>query len=354
VKLHHRWSFLAISALLAFSAAPAQSHAYVLIADRAQDRILKYSDDGEFLNVVVHDVANLGGAGNAHGPGSLALSPDGTKLYLGSLNNKVVRYDFNGTTASNPQVYVSNGASTIADPGGVLAAPGGSTVYVANRGFGFSDAVARLDADGVSQGADLGGGGFTGRTGLAYSPSGELLAGVFGSDFMGGGPGGGVVRYDSGAGAFVPLVPNSSAIAGVASLLVHGNDLYLTAAVGADFQGRIAKYNATTGAIDAGFGAGGLITPALSFPSGLTPTADGTGFLVSMLTFATTGAGRVDRYLYDGSYAGVWADNSNANPALGFVEATALLHVPEPTTLSGAAVLAIGVVIRRRALTRRT
>lgn len=354
MKLLGRWLALTVLVILLNLAASAACHAYVLIADRPQDRILKYSDDGVFLNVVVQDVANLGGEGNAHGPGSLALSPDGTKLYLGSLNNKVVRYDFNGTTASNPQVYVSNGLSTIADPGGVLVAPTGSTVYIANRGFGFSDAVARLDANGVSQGADLGGGGFTGRTGLAYNPSGELLAGVFGSDFMGGGPGGGVVRYDSGAAAFVPLVSNSASTAGVASLLVHGNDLYLTASVGQDFQGRIAKYNVATGAIDSSFGTGGLITPGLSFPSGLTPSADGAGFLVSMLTFATTGAGRVDRYLYDGTYAGIWANNSNANPALGFVEATALLHVPEPATLSGAAVLALGAIIRRRAMARRT
>ena len=150
MKLHRRWSVFAISALLAFFAASAASHADVLVADRPQDRVLKYSDNGAFLNVVVQDVANLGGPGNAHGPGSLALSPDGTKLYLGSLNNKVVRYDFNGTTASNSQVYVSNGLSTIADPGGVLVAPGGSTVYVANRGFGFSDAVAPTSAAAAS------------------------------------------------------------------------------------------------------------------------------------------------------------------------------------------------------------
>ncbi len=354
MKLHCRWAVLATVALLLEVVGSATTHAYVLVGDRPQDRILKYSDSGAFLGVVVQDIANLGGVGNAHGPSALALSPDGTKLYVASLNNKVVRYDFNGTAAGNPQVYVSNGASTIADPGGVIVSPSGSTVYVANRGFGFSDAVARLDANGVSQGADLGGGGISGRTGLAFNPGGELLAGVFGSDFMGGGTGGGVVRYDAASSSFVPLVPNSLAIAGVSSLLVHGNDLYLTAAVGGDFQGRIGKYNVATGVADASFGTGGLIIPPLSFPAGLAATADGSGFLVSMLTFAATGSGRIDRYLFDGTPMGVWANNSTANPALGFVEATALLQVvPEPSTLAGAGVLAIGLAVRRRSTRRR-
>jgi hypothetical protein len=354
VKLH-RWSALALAALLLNFAASAVSFGYVLIADRPQNRILKYSDSGTFLNVVVEDATNLGGVGNASGPNALGVTPDGTKLFVSSLNSSVVRYDFNGTTASNPLKIVSNTGSTINDPGGILVAPGGPIVYVANRGFGFADSVARFDFAGIGIGDDLDGGGFTGRTGLAYSPSFDVLAGVFGSDFMGGGPGGGVVRYDEANMTFVPLVPNSPAIAGVASLLVNGNDLYLTASVGADFQGRVAKYNVATGAIDATWGTGGLITPALSFPSGLTETADGSGFLVSMLTFATTGAGRVDRYLYDGTPMGVWASNSTANPALGFVEATALLQVvPEPSTLTGALMLGIGMVRRHRTAARRS
>lgn len=344
MSLPRRWAVALCAAVLACFACVSFSHAYVLIADRPQNRILKYSDAGTFLGVVVEDAANLGGVGNASGPSALALSPDRTKLYVSSLNNSVVRYDFNGTLASNPQKYVSNGASTINDPGGVLVSPTGTTVYASNRGFGFADSVAQLDANGVSQGPDLAGGGFTGRTGLAFNPGGQLLAGTFGTDFMGGGPGGGVVRYDAGASSFVPLIANSPSLAGVASLLVNGDDLYVTASVGADFQGRIGKFNVNTGAPDAAFGTGGLITPPLSFPSGLTRSGDGNGLLVSMLTFTTTGAGRVDRYGFDGTNLGVWADNSTANPALGFVEATALLQVvPEPTTLVGTGVAALGL-----------
>lgn len=353
MKFQHRWAVRITAVLICVFAGATTSRAYVLIADRPQNRILKYNDGGSFLGVVIQDAANLGGAGNQSGPSALALSPDGSKLYVASLNSSVVRYDFNGTTATNPQKYVSNGQSSINDPGGIIVAPTGATVYVSSRGFGFSESVARLDPNGVSQGSDLAGGGFTGRTGLAFNPGGALLSGAFGTDFMGGGPGGGVVRYDSGAASFVTLVPNSQATAGVASLLVNGNDLYVTASVGPDFQGRIAKFNVTTGAPDGSFGTGGLITPQLSFPSGLTSTADGSGFLVSMLTFTNTGAGRIDRYLFDGTHMGVWANNSTANPAQGFVEATALLHVvPEPSTIAGAVMLAMGVATLRRSIRR--
>jgi DNA-binding beta-propeller fold protein YncE len=352
MKLCQRRAFLRtpLAALLVLFCWASVSHAYVLIADRPQKRILKYSDSGTLLNVVVQEpLIFTGPTVNTSGPNSIALSPDGTKLYVSVLNNSVVRYDFNGTLASNPQVYTSNGASSIIDPGGVVVSPNNATVYVSNRGGGFLDSVAQLTPNGVSQAADLHGGGITGRTGLAFTTSGVLLAGTFGTDFMGGGPGGGVVRLN--AGAFTTLVPDSQSTSGVASLMVVGNDLYLTASVGPDFQGRIAKFNASTGAAIAGFGVGGLVTPQLSFPSGLTPAADGTGFLVSMLTFTTTGAGRVDRYLFDGTRVGVWANNSTANPALGFVEATSLLYVPvpEPASIAGMGVLAIaGIAARRR------
>jgi hypothetical protein len=348
-------SVFSLIVLLCWSA---PSDAYVLVADRPQNRILKYSDAGAFLGVVVQDAANLGGVGNASGPNAISLSPDYTKLFVTSLNGSVVRYDFTGYTtmvATNPFKITS---AAITDPGGVLTHPdmGSTTFHVSNRGFGFADNIAQFNYDGTPAGAGFSGGGFTGRTGLARSPNGSLLAGTFGTDFMGGGPGGGVLSYDA-DGTVHDLVPASSSLAGVASLHVHGSDLYVTASVGPDFQGRIGKFNVLTGAPDASFGTGGLITPPLSFAAGLTGTNDGAGFLVSMLTFATTGAGRIDRYLYDGTHVGVWANNSSANPALGFVEATAILSVvvPEPATAAGGMMIAMGLAgMRRRSAIRRS
>jgi hypothetical protein len=246
--------------------------------------------------------------------------------------------------------------STIVGPGGLLLSPDGNTLYVANRGLGNLTTVAQLNAaNGTSAGPDLTGGPTTGRTGLAFSPAGQLLVGAFGTNFgPGGAPGGGVLRFDSAANAFVDLVPQNPALAGVGGILVHNNDLYVTASVSNDFGGRVGKFNATTGAPDPAFGAGGLLTPQVSFPASIAPTADGAGFLLGMLHIQTTGAGRVDRYLFDGTRVGVWADNSTVNPAQGFVEATALLEVvPEPASLGGAALAAVGLAAYRRWLKRR-
>ena len=339
------------TALLLTVGLASTSHAYVLIADRPQNRIVKYSDSGTYLGVVVQDAANLGGVGNASGPNSLAVSSDFTKLFVTSLNGSLVRYDFNAATlvATNPLRVTSTLDQIINDPGGVFVHPTLGSIFVSNRGFGFADNIEQYDSNLTPVNAGWSGGGFTGRTGMALSPNGSLLAGTFGSDFMGGGPGGSVLSFDANGNPQV-LVPASPALAGLGTLLVNGQDLYLTAAVGVDFQGRVAKFNALTGAPDMSFGTNGLVTPQISFPAGLMATSDGTGFLLSMLHFTDTGAGRVDRYLFDGTRVGVWAENSFADPSLGFAEATALLYVPvpEPTTVGGSAIILAALVMRRR------
>jgi sugar lactone lactonase YvrE len=355
VILRPRWA-AAILAVLTLSFVAAQvSHAYVLVGDRLTNRILKYSNGGSFLGVVVDDDANLGsGSGNNIGISAVTLSPDLTQLYVGTLDNKVVRYDFNGTTATNPAVYTSNGASTISGPGGLLFSQSGSTLYVANRGaFANLTTVAQLDANGVSAGANLTGGPTTGRTGLAYDPNGTLLVGAFGSNFSPtGAPGGGVLKFDSGSNSFVDLVPQNTALAGTSGLLVNGNDLYVVASVSTNFfQGVVGKFNATTGAVDGSFGTGGYVTPEVSFPASITASADGSGFLLGMLNAVVNGGGRVDRYGFDGAQLGVWASPVSAvDEALGFREATALLTVvPEPATLTGAfvALVTLGGIARR-------
>jgi hypothetical protein len=355
VKLRPRWASVILAALTLIFFAAEVSHAYVLVGDRLTNRILKYSNGGAFLGVVVDDDANLGsGSGNNIGISAVTLSPDLTHLYVGTLDSKVVRYDFNGTLATNPAVYVSNGASTISGPGGLLMSPNGNTLYVANRGpFANLTTVAQLDPNGVSAGANLTGGPTTGRTGLAYDPNGTLLVGAFGSNFSPtGAPGGGVLKFDSGSNAFVDLIPQNTALAGTSSLLVNGNDLYVVASVSNNFfQGVVGKFNATTGAIDGAFGAGGYVTPQVTFPASITASADGSGFLLGMLNAAVNGGGRVDRYGFNGTQLGVWASPvSMANEALGFREATTLLTVvPEPATLAGAfvAFVALGGIARR-------
>lgn len=342
----HRALALGIAlAVLLVCTSPAQ--AYVLVGDRPQTRILKYSDSGTYLGVVVSDAANLMGMSpNDGGPSAMVLSPDGTKLYVASGNNNIVRYDFNGTTAVNPLVFTSNGSSTVNGPSGLLFSADGSTLYVGNRGFGSSN-VARFSPAGVSLGANLTGGPSTGRTDLAIGPSGELLVATFNAPTQ---PAG-VLRFDPNTSQFVDLIAPTATLSGITSLLVSGNDLYVAAGFGPEFAGRLAKYTitGTTAAADVGFGLGGAIIPPVAFPSSLTPSAQG-GMLMSMLGFVA-GQGRVDRFGFDGTNLGVWA-TATADPQNGFTEPSVLLQVvPEPGSLLTAIVaLAAGIAARRRAL----
>jgi hypothetical protein len=355
VKSLRRFALISFAALALAAIGSTTSNAYVLVGDRPTNRVLKYSNDGQFLGVVVQDDVNLGsGSGNNIGITTMTLSPTGSHLYVGTLDSKVVRYDFNGTTATNPAIYVTNGGSTISGPGGLIFSPDGNTLFVANRGpFANLNTVAQLDANGVSAGANLSGGPTTGRAGLAYGPGDTLLVGAFGSNFSPtGDPGGGVLKFDGGSNSFVDLVPQNPALAGVSNLLVNGNDLYVVAAISNNFfGGAVGKFNATTGAVDSAFGVGGYLTPEISFPASIAPAADGNGFLLGMLHVQTTGAGRVDRYAFDGTRLSTWASPvSLENQALGFHEATALLTVvPEPATLSAAfaAIVVLGGVARR-------
>jgi DNA-binding beta-propeller fold protein YncE len=84
--------------------AVAADAAELLVADRLTNRVYRYSDSGSFLGILLDDAVNLAE------PNGMALSPDNTKLYVASRNNgRVVRYDYNGTTATNPTVIINSG-----------------------------------------------------------------------------------------------------------------------------------------------------------------------------------------------------------------------------------------------------
>ena len=110
-------------------------------------------------------------------PNGMALSPDNTRLFVASRNNgRVVRYDYNGTTATNPTVVINSGLDV---PASLLFSADGSRLYVSNLGSLFNDAsVGQFNPTGTSAGADLTGGAH-GRSGLAWSPGGQLLVSSF-------------------------------------------------------------------------------------------------------------------------------------------------------------------------------
>lgn len=275
----------------------------LLVADRLTNRVLRYSDTGSLLGVLVDDQVNLAE------PNGMALSPDGSQLYVASrLTSSVVRYDYDGISATNPTVVIDSGITV---PASLLFSEDGETLYVSSLGFQFDgDSVAQFTPDGESAGPDLTGGMATGRSGLAFAPDGSLLVSSFNE--------GAVLRYNSDASMFEDFVPANPAILGASNLLVIDNELY----VGGGFTGTVMRFDATTGDVDASF------TPIsnLAFPAGIVPAPDGNGLLIASLGL-TDGTGQIDRYGLDGEFIETFAMNSNDDPTMGFREATGILTV---------------------------
>jgi DNA-binding beta-propeller fold protein YncE len=282
----------------------------VLVADRLGNRVLSYDVDGNLTGVVLDDPNNL------DEPNGLALSKDRAHLYVSSRqNSRVVRYDFDGTTGSNPAVIVDSGIDV---PASLLFSDDGQTLYVANLGTFFDGAsVAQFDPNGASAGADLTGGNPSGRTGLAFDPAGNLMVGAFQD--------GAVLKYNSGTSQFEYFIGPDVNLAGAGNLLVVGNDLYVAALSFFPSAGNVLKYDATTGDEDLGFNA----IFGQDFPASLSLAPDGSGFLLGILG-ATDGTGRIDKYAFNGNFIETFANSSSADPNQGFIEAAGLLTIFDP------------------------
>ncbi|HEX2475817.1 MAG TPA: hypothetical protein VHK01_13785, partial [Lacipirellulaceae bacterium] len=317
-----------------------------LVGDRTLGRVLRYSEGGEFRGTLIHDPSLGSGLGsNDGGITGLTLSPDQTRLYVSDrLNNRVAVYSYNGTSAAHlfDITAVTAAPSTLFVPASVLFSQDASKIYVANLGpfapLPVGDKVAQLTPNGASAGPDLSGGPMQGRSGLAFTPSGALLASnfaLFGN--------GGVLRFNTASNQFEPFVTDRPELRGAANLLVVGDDLYVAAGLG----GRVGKFDANTGSLDTSFGTNGYIGPSanFAFPASLAIGPGGNTILVGILG-ATTGDSRIDRYTFGGLFDGNFAQNTHAtnfpsgntpsDNIMGFSEPTAIVFsslVPEPSTM---------------------
>jgi DNA-binding beta-propeller fold protein YncE len=344
-----------VGAFVLLAGGAASNAGEYLIGDRIGGRVLRYAENGTFIDVVLTDPSL--GIGNAMGGlSAVALSPDQTKLYVADrIGQRVAVYDYDGFSTSFAFNIFANGASTIEVPAGILFSQDGSEVYVSSIGFtAMSDKVAQLTPAGASAGADFSGGPTTGRSGMAFDPMGRLLVTSFGF-----GANGGVLRFNSGTNMFETLVTPVPELGGAASLLVVGDDLYVTAGTG----GRLGKFDVDTGALDMSFGTGGYVS-GLAFPASLALGPDGDSLLVGTLGGGFPGdpTNRIDEYDFDGNLLGTWANNTFAanfpggmpgDTWFGFSEPTAIVHstiIPEPAvlTLGLIGMGVIGLVARSR------
>ena len=332
-RITKRWAIVFFGVFLCTHAAALCHAGEFLVSDRLSNSVYRYSDSGTLLGTLLTDNVNL------NQPSGLQISPDNKRLYVtSSVNSRVVSYDYNFATgtATNPTVFASAG---LMFPNYILFSKDGSKIYVSNLG---GSGVAQFNTDGTSAGPPINGaiagGSIFQYSGLAHAPTGELLVGGF-QDFPAG-TAGAIAKSNAAVSSISDFIAPSPTLNGAGNLLVIGNDLYATAG----FAGRLNKYNATTGAVDATFNA----PTNLAFPASMVRAPDGNGILVGILGFQD-GTGTISRFGFDGTPLGVFAQ---ANPGNGFTEATGIVYVnvPEPATvgLLGIAVLAFGVVTGRR------
>jgi hypothetical protein len=274
------------------------------------------------LGVVLSDNVNI------NQPVGMALSPDLTKLYISSAqNSRLISYDYNyaAGTANNPTILAEGRDDGLAFPNAILVEPDGSKIYVSNLDptqagdVYVSTGVAQFNTDGTNAGPNIngpiGGGSIVQLSGLAWGPDGKLLVGGF-LDFPGGSQGA-VGKSNDAKTALGDFIAPAASLNGASSVLVHGNDVYVSGMFASD----IRRYDYTTGALDPNFH-----VDDLAFPSGLVLSPDGDGFLAGILGFAN-GQGHIAHYGFDGQLVGggVFAAPGGG----GFSEATVMVVEPQ-------------------------
>lgn len=323
-----RWLLAIVIGCSAFAGRSATAD-QLLVLDRNESKILRYSANGTLLGTVLDDETNL------KLPAGLTLSPDSSSLYVSSFDSgQVFKYDYNSATATatNSTLF----ASGLANPSSIQFSPDGNKIFVST--LGGTSGLVQYNLDGSSAGppifATFDNFAFPLYSGMTYGPNDELFVGAFMNATQSAGA---VVKLNAAGDALDSFVAPSQALIGASGLMVEANHLYVSGL----FTGAIQRFDVTSGGMDPTFG-----VYSLAYPQALLQAPDGNGFLVGILGDGLNAPSSVARYSYDGSFLGTFISTGS-----GLTEATAFIAVvPEPATLGmlTLAVAALGFTVRRR------
>lgn len=278
------------------------------------DKVDRYDANGSYIDTL---------AGSFNGPQGITIGQDGLVYIADEENNRVVRYNQNGTFNS---VFISAGLGGLSGPTGITFNNAGEALVASFNG----DSVLRYSSTGSFLGTFVtgGSGGLNGPdVGITVGPDGNLLVPSFWN--------GRVNRYDINTGAFLNsfVAPGSGGLVAPRTMLFHNGLMYLTD----DFGNKINRYNPTTGAfVDTIVTAG---SGGLNGACGLILGPDG------QLLVTSLGTNSVKQYnATTGAYLGNWIPSGNMGMnGPTFITA---VPVPEPVTL----LAAVGIIpfLRRR------
>jgi hypothetical protein len=286
----------------------------ILVADRLSNSVYRYSTSGSFLGILVdHDDTHL------NQPTGIQLSPDASKLYVSSSQtNSVVIYDYDYVSATYSQTITQN----LTFPNSILFNAAGTKFYVANFAFNIVDdvpvpvGVAQFNANGTSAGPNIVGGSILQATGLEWASDNELLVGGFG---------GLVAKSTLGVSVLTDYITSPPILSGASGVLRIGTDLYVSAL----FVPAIYKFDIT--------GAPAVVNSftinSLAFPQGVIAAPDGNGLLVGVLG-TIAGTGNISRIGFNGALDPISVFAPNGDGTNGFQEATAMVVVPEPASVT--------------------
>ena len=262
------------------------------------DTVSRFDSDGNFLG-------NL--AGSFNGPQAIRIGPDQLVYIADEENNRIVRYNQDGTFNS---VFITAGLGGLNGPTSITFAPNGDALVASFN----TDSVIRYSSTGALIGTFVtpGSGALNGPdVGLTFGPDGNLYVPSFWN--------GRVNRYNPTTGAFIDsfITSNPGGLLTPRTLLFHDGLIYLTD----DFGDKINRYQISTGAF--------LDTIVTTGSGGLTGAS---GMILGpqgQLLVTSIGTNSVKQYdPNSGAYLGDWIPTS-----AGLNGPTYIAAVPEPTLL---------------------